>query len=76
MTSFVVYDVFTDCAFGGNKFAVIPDATSLKEDQLQKIARELNFSETTIVYPPVDSENTTKVRFPPRLWKCPLQVIP
>ena len=62
MTSFVVYDVFTDSAFGGNQLAVIPDATSLKEAQLQKIAREFNFSETTFVYPPTDPAKTAKVR--------------
>ncbi len=62
MTDFVVYDVFTDSAFGGNQLAVIPDATALPEDDLQRIAREFNFSETTFVYPPTDSAHTAKVR--------------
>ncbi len=62
MTDYVVYDVFTDTAFGGNQLAVIPDATALAEDQLQRIAREFNFSETTFVYPPEDPANTAKVR--------------
>ncbi len=62
MTNFLVYDVFTDLAFGGNQLAVIPDATALPEDQLQKIAREFNFSETTFVYPPKDAANTARVR--------------
>ncbi|MEL6639873.1 MAG: PhzF family phenazine biosynthesis protein [Pseudomonadota bacterium] len=62
MTNFLVYDVFTKDAFGGNQLAVIPDATALPEAQLQKIAREFNFSETTFVYPPDDSQNTAKVR--------------
>ncbi len=42
MTDYLVYDVFTDQAFGGNQLAVIPDARGLAEDQLQKIAREFN----------------------------------
>ncbi len=62
MTDYLVYDVFTEDAFGGNPLAVIPDATGLAEDQLQKIAREFNFSETTFVYPPEDSNNDAKVR--------------
>ncbi|MEL6570407.1 MAG: PhzF family phenazine biosynthesis protein [Pseudomonadota bacterium] len=62
MTEFAVYDVFTDHAFGGNQLAVILDATGLPEEQLQKIAREFNFSETTFVYPPSDPAHTAQVR--------------
>ena len=62
MTHFVVYDVFTNKAFGGNQLAVIPDASSIPEDDLQKIAREFNFSETTFVYPANDPANTARVR--------------
>lgn len=62
MTQFLVYDVFTDAAFGGNQLAVIPDATGLEEDSLQRIAREFNFSETTFVFPPENPDHTAKVR--------------
>ncbi len=62
MTPYLVYDVFTDTAFGGNPLAVIPDATALPEDQLQSIAREFNFSETTFVFPPESSDHDAKVR--------------
>lgn len=62
MTQFFVYDVFTESPFGGNQLAVIPDANSIAEDSLQKIAREFNFSETTFIYPPEDTANTAKVR--------------
>lgn len=62
MTAYRVYDVFTDTPFGGNPLAVIPDATALPEDRLQKIAREFNFSETTFVYPPADPAHTARVR--------------
>lgn len=62
MTQYRVYDVFTDAPFGGNQLAVIPDASALPVDELQKIAREFNFSETTFVYPPSDPAHTAKVR--------------
>ena len=51
MVEYLVYDVFTDRAFGGNPLAVIPDASGLAEEQLQRVAREFNFSETTFVFP-------------------------
>lgn len=51
MVEYLVYDVFTDRAFGGNPLAVIPDGRGLAEDQLQRVAREFNFSEITFVYP-------------------------
>lgn len=49
MTNYYIYDVFTDTPFGGNQLAVIPDATSLNEADLQRITNEFNFSETTFV---------------------------
>lgn len=62
MTQFLVYDVFTEDPFGGNQLAVIPDATKLEDDSLQKIAREFNFSESTFVFPPTNPANTARVR--------------
>ncbi len=62
MTDYLVYDVFTDQAFGGNQLAIFPDASALPEDRLQKIAAEFNFSEVTFVYPPDNSDHTAKVR--------------
>ena len=51
MARYLVYDVFTDRRFGGNPLAVFPDATAIAEADLQRIARELNLSETTFVTP-------------------------
>ncbi len=62
MTGYVVYDVFTDQPFGGNQLAVFPDATTLPEEKLQKIASEFNFSEVTFVYPAQNPAHTAKVR--------------
>jgi trans-2,3-dihydro-3-hydroxyanthranilate isomerase len=45
-------DVFTDTRFGGNPLAVLPQADGLSQQQMQQIAREFNFSETTFVFPP------------------------
>lgn len=48
---FYTCDVFTDVRFGGNPLAVLPDATGLSSVQMQQIAREFNFSESTFVLP-------------------------
>jgi trans-2,3-dihydro-3-hydroxyanthranilate isomerase len=55
-------DVFTDTRFGGNPLAVIPDARGLADREMQAIAREFNYSETTFVLPPADPANTARVR--------------
>ncbi|NDJ35898.1 MAG: PhzF family phenazine biosynthesis protein, partial [Chloroflexi bacterium] len=60
---FVQVDVFTDVIFGGNPLAVFPDAEGLSSDEMQKIARELNLSETAFVLPPTDSRADVRVRF-------------
>jgi trans-2,3-dihydro-3-hydroxyanthranilate isomerase len=49
---FVVYDVFTDTRFGGNPLAVVFGPGARPQQELQQIAREFNFSETTFVAPP------------------------
>lgn len=48
-------DVFTDRLFGGNPLAVFPDPPrDLPATMMQRIAKELNLSETTFVFPPAD----------------------
>jgi trans-2,3-dihydro-3-hydroxyanthranilate isomerase len=49
---YVLCDVFTNEAFTGNQLAVFTDARGIPEHQLQRLAKELNLSETTFVYPP------------------------
>ena len=51
---FVTCDVFTERRFGGNQLAVLPDAEGLTAAQMQTIAAEFNYSETTFVLPPID----------------------
>jgi trans-2,3-dihydro-3-hydroxyanthranilate isomerase len=48
---YVFADVFTDVPFAGNQLAVFTDARDIPEEQLQPLAREINFSETVFVYP-------------------------
>lgn len=60
--SFVTVDVFTDQRFGGNPLAVFPEAQGLSDSDMQKLAREFNYSETTFVLPPSDPANTARVR--------------
>jgi trans-2,3-dihydro-3-hydroxyanthranilate isomerase len=48
---YVVVDVFTDVPLAGNQLAVFTDAREIPEESLQRLAREINFSETVFVYP-------------------------
>lgn len=59
---YLTCDVFTDRAFCGNPLAVLPDARGLTDAQMQSIAREFNFSETTFVLPPDDPRHAARVR--------------
>jgi trans-2,3-dihydro-3-hydroxyanthranilate isomerase len=59
---FFTCDVFTDTAFSGNPLAVLPDARGLTTAQMQAIAREFNYSETTFVLPPDDARHIARVR--------------
>ena len=58
---FYLCDVFTDVRFAGNPLAVLPDAQGLTDLQMQQIAREFNFSETTFVLP-AEAGHTRRVR--------------
>jgi len=46
---FYVLDVFTNTKFEGNQLAVFPSAEGLSEENMQKIAREFNYSETVFI---------------------------
>jgi trans-2,3-dihydro-3-hydroxyanthranilate isomerase len=55
-------DVFTDTRFGGNPLAVVFGAEGLDDDDLQAVAREFNYSETTFVLPPENPDHAARVR--------------
>jgi trans-2,3-dihydro-3-hydroxyanthranilate isomerase len=48
---FVQFDVFTSKPFIGNPLAVFTDGRGLSDEQMQLLAREMNLSETTFVFP-------------------------
>jgi trans-2,3-dihydro-3-hydroxyanthranilate isomerase len=55
-------DVFTSRPFGGNQLAVFPAAPPLDPALMQRIARELNLSETVFVLPPSSPRATHRMR--------------
>lgn len=59
---FVTTDVFSERRFGGNPLAVVFDAEDLTGAQMQSIATEFNYSETTFVLPASHAAHTAQVR--------------
>ncbi len=57
-----VVDVFTQCPLEGNALVVFPDASGIDDGIMQKIAKELNLSETTFVVPATRRECVAGVR--------------
>ena len=49
--AYVQLDVFTSRPLEGNQLAVISDARGLSDEEMQKLARETNLSETTFIFP-------------------------
>jgi trans-2,3-dihydro-3-hydroxyanthranilate isomerase len=49
---YFVVDVFTDTPLEGNQLAVFTDGRPFSSQQMQRLAREMNFSETVFVLPP------------------------
>jgi trans-2,3-dihydro-3-hydroxyanthranilate isomerase len=64
---YVTVDVFTVRIFGGNPLAVVLDAQGLSGTQMQSVAAEFSYAETTFVLPPCNPGSTAQVRiFTPR----------
>jgi trans-2,3-dihydro-3-hydroxyanthranilate isomerase len=51
---YVVADVFTDTPLTGNQLAVFTDGRDVDDETMQKLAKEMNFSETVFVLPAAD----------------------
>ena len=64
-------NAFTLEPFTGNPAVVVPDASDLSDDQMQRIAREMNCSETVFVLRPTDTEADLRLR-----WFTPTQEVP
>jgi trans-2,3-dihydro-3-hydroxyanthranilate isomerase len=58
---YVVADVFTDEPLAGNPVAVFTDARGLETDEMQRLARELNLSESVFVLP-AESDGHARIR--------------
>lgn len=65
MKTYRVYQVdsFTRSRFHGNPAGVVPNADGLTDDQMQRIARELNNSETAFIFESDCSDCDVEVRF-------------
>ena len=57
-----VVDVFTEEPLAGNALAVFPDASALDGATMQRIAKELNLSETSFILPPTREDCAARVR--------------
>ena len=61
---FIQLDVFTTEPFAGNSLAVFPEAKGLSDDEMMKIAREMNLSETVFVLEPDSKQQTANSKQP------------
>ena len=59
---YAIYDVFTDTRLAGNPLAVVFDADGLDDGTMQRIAGELNLSETVFVKRPENPAHTARLR--------------
>jgi trans-2,3-dihydro-3-hydroxyanthranilate isomerase len=59
---FFILDVFAESRFQGNQLAVFTDLKNISELEMQQIAREINFSETTFVLSNTETEKGYPVR--------------
>jgi trans-2,3-dihydro-3-hydroxyanthranilate isomerase len=63
--AYVIVDVFTDTPLQGNQLAVFEDGSALSDDQMQRLAREMNFSETVFLLPAQDGSDARMRIFTP-----------
>jgi trans-2,3-dihydro-3-hydroxyanthranilate isomerase len=59
---FIICDVFARRRFEGNQLAVFPDGAGLTGEEMQTLAREIHFSETTFIMADRPSERGWPVR--------------
>jgi len=65
---FFIVDVFAEKRFSGNQLAVVLPSSELPHEQMQEIAREMHFSETTFICPdpPIKNKYCVKIFTPER----------
>ena len=59
---FIQLDVFTDQPFCGNPLAVFPESEGISDEEMLKISREMNLSETVFVLPARDERALRRLR--------------
>ncbi|MDI5949210.1 PhzF family phenazine biosynthesis protein [Flavobacterium yafengii] len=59
---FYIVDVFTEKKYAGNQLAIFLEAEGLSDEQMQKIAREINFAESTFITKLSPESNTATIR--------------
>ncbi|WP_419996130.1 PhzF family phenazine biosynthesis protein [Streptomyces boninensis] len=60
--TFAQVDVFSTSLYLGNPVAVVLDGTELSDEEMQRLARWTNLSETTFVLPPATTEADYRLR--------------
>jgi PhzF family phenazine biosynthesis protein len=64
----IFVDVFTTSPYAGNQLAVFPHAENLNSDQMQRLANEINYSETTFIFNVNDPNADFEIRtFTPKM---------
>src|SRR5258708_14787879 len=63
--AYVIVDVFTGTPLQGNQLAVFEDGSALRDDQMQRLAREMNLSETVFLLPAEDGGDARMRIFTP-----------
>ncbi|MBN1176981.1 MAG: PhzF family phenazine biosynthesis protein [Dehalococcoidales bacterium] len=58
----IFIDVFTEVPYAGNQLAVFPDGEGISDEQMQKLAQEINYSETVFIFPGDEAEYDYEVR--------------
>ncbi|MDJ0800965.1 MAG: PhzF family phenazine biosynthesis protein [Calothrix sp. MO_167.B12] len=59
---YYIVDVFAENKYAGNQLAVFTNATNLDTQEMQSIAREINYSETTFITSPQEKNGGYEVR--------------
>ncbi len=60
--AYLHYDVFTSVRLEGNQLAVFPDARGMDAPLMQRVAREMNFSESTFILPAERDDTAVRMR--------------
>src|SRR5262245_55797403 len=58
---YLILDVFAGARLQGNQLGVFTDAAGVGSEQMQRLARELNFSESAFLLPP-EQDGDARVR--------------